>query len=147
MDRFNLNAFSKEKENNEINSLKKIHREEKAQLVKSKAILEQQVELLTIQLHEASERERNLKKTYSTMISALQQQKQEGEEKIRVLKKQSSALFDKDFKSFKNKRYDGESEDNYKSEYDKQKVKLEKFKEAHAQIEQNLNQAKLQLKT
>jgi len=41
MDRFNLNAFSKEKENNEINSLKKIHREEKAQLVKSKAILEQ----------------------------------------------------------------------------------------------------------
>jgi phosphomannomutase len=64
-----------------------LHREEKAQLVKNKAILEQQVELLTIQLHEASERERNLKKTYSSMIKALQQQNQEGEEKIRVLKK------------------------------------------------------------
>lgn len=56
----------------EIQALKKAHREEVAKLTKSKAVLEQQVELLTIQLHEASERERNLKKTYTSMIQALQ---------------------------------------------------------------------------
>jgi hypothetical protein len=55
------------------------HREEIAKYAKQKAILEQQVELLTIQLHEASAREKNLKKTYSTMIQALQQNKVEQE--------------------------------------------------------------------
>jgi hypothetical protein len=46
-------------------------REDKAKFVKQKAILEQQVELLTMQLHEASEREKSIKKTYTTMMQAL----------------------------------------------------------------------------
>ena len=57
--------------------IQKLHREEIAKLNKNKAVLEQQVELLTIQLHEASEREKNLKKTYTTMIQALQQKQEE----------------------------------------------------------------------
>ena len=66
------------------------HREEIAKYEKQKAILEQQVELLTIQLHEASAREKNLKKTYSTMIQALQQNKVEQEHQLQILKKQST---------------------------------------------------------
>jgi hypothetical protein len=52
----------------EMHTMVKEQRDERAKFAKQKAILEQQVELLTIQLHEASEREKNLKKTYSTMI-------------------------------------------------------------------------------
>lgn len=71
----------------EFQALQKQHREEVAKLLKNKAVLEQQVELLTIQLHESSERERNLKKTYCTMIGALQQKNQSIEEDMLTLKK------------------------------------------------------------
>jgi len=43
-------------------------------------MLEQQVELLTIQLHWASEREKNLKKNYNTMLEALKKKKESSEE-------------------------------------------------------------------
>lgn len=73
LDRFNhLYAFNGlEKQNEEVQILKKQLREDKAKFVKQKAILEQQVELLTMQLHEASEREKSIKKTYTTMMQAL----------------------------------------------------------------------------
>lgn len=66
------------------------HREEIAKFSKNKAVLEQQVELLTIQLSEASEREKNLKKTYNTMIQALQQKNQHIEEDMLNMRKVSS---------------------------------------------------------
>ena len=79
MDRFGLYRFNNQsKQTDEVANLKKQHREELAKVNKAKAVLEQQVELLTMQLHEASEREKNLKKTYCTMISALQQKTREG---------------------------------------------------------------------
>jgi len=71
MDRFNLYSMNKDNQSDEIAQLKRRHRDEKAKIEKNKAVLEQQVELLTMQLHEASEREKSLKKTYSTMIAAL----------------------------------------------------------------------------
>jgi len=61
-------GMSKDIQSEEINLLKKMHRDEIAKLVKNKAILEQQVELLTMQLHEASDREREFKNRYTTMI-------------------------------------------------------------------------------
>ena len=74
MDRFNhLYAFNGfDKQNEEVQNLKKQLREDKAKFVKQKAILEQQVELLTYELHDASEREKSIKKTYTTMMAALQ---------------------------------------------------------------------------
>lgn len=78
VDRFGLYRFTNApKPADEVANLKKQHREEIAKMNKAKAVLEQQVELLTMQLHEASEREKNLKKTYCTMIQALQQKTQE----------------------------------------------------------------------
>ena len=55
--------------------------------MKTKAILEQQVELLTMQLHEASAREKDLKTRYSTMINALKTEKQDAETEVRELRK------------------------------------------------------------
>lgn len=46
-------------------------REDRAKYSKQKALLKQQVELLTLQLFEASDRERTLKKNQETMINAL----------------------------------------------------------------------------
>ena len=73
MDRFNnlISIYGKDNVSKEVAALKKQNRDEKAKFAKQKAILEQQVELLTIQLHEASEREKSIKKTYKTMIDAL----------------------------------------------------------------------------
>jgi hypothetical protein len=71
MDRFSLLYSGKDNEQEEVRSLKKQLREEKARFIKQKAVLEQEVELLTIQLHEASEREKLLKKNYESMIKAL----------------------------------------------------------------------------
>lgn len=69
LDRFNFMAFNGlDKQNEDVQLLKKQLREDKAKFVKQKAILEQQVELLTMQLHEASEREKSIKKTYTTMM-------------------------------------------------------------------------------
>lgn len=78
MDRFNnlISIYGKDNVSKEVALLKKQNRDEKAKFTKQKAILEQQVELLTIQLHEASEREKSIKKTYKTMIDALQLKQQ-----------------------------------------------------------------------
>ena len=58
-------------ENEQINILQKQLREEKSKGDKEKAVLTQQVELLTIQLGEASEREKQIKKSQKIMTDAL----------------------------------------------------------------------------
>lgn len=60
--------FGKNAENEEIQYLRKQLREQTAEFIKQKALLEQQVQLLTQQLSIESERCKNLKKNYTAAL-------------------------------------------------------------------------------
>ena len=80
--------------------MKKDIRQKEAQFVKEKAILEQKVELLEIQLKDVHEREENFRKMHETMISVF---KAEAEQSIRTPREVelASRLHKKDMEELK----------------------------------------------
>lgn len=83
---FNYNQICKNNESEDVNYLEKLLREERATFQKRKAVLQQQVELLTMQLGEASEREKQIKKNHEIILGALNQKIQEKETSIEILR-------------------------------------------------------------
>ena len=80
--------------------MKKEIRQKEAQFVKEKAILEQKVELLEIQLKDVHDREENFRKMHETMISVF---KAEAEQSIRTPREVelASRLHKKDMEELK----------------------------------------------
>ena len=81
---FNYNKIFDEGE--KVKLLEKEIRDERAKWAKSKALLKQQVELLTLQMIEATEREKTLKKNHETVVKALEQKLAEKETSIEYLR-------------------------------------------------------------
>ena len=87
-------------EDDACSQMKKDIRQKEAQFVKEKAILEQKVELLEIQLKDVHEREENFRKMHDTMISVF---KAEAEQSIRTPREVelASRLHKKDMEEIK----------------------------------------------
>jgi len=70
--------FDRTRHDQDVHDLRKEMRQKECDFEKQKAILQQKVELLELQLRESQEREENAKKMHETMMSALRSGEDEG---------------------------------------------------------------------
>ena len=83
---FNYNPTTQD---DKIKQLEKEHRTDKAKTNKEMAVQKQQIDLLTLQLNDANEREQTLKKNYESMIAAINMKLSSKDKQIEMLKEEN----------------------------------------------------------